>query len=79
MNGPKKMMAEIKAQEGSLISITGIMKRGQYNPGGVAIGGARVTQGPDPSGGNRPGSPVANQIYIDVEGWRPAVGECSAR
>src|SRR5262245_3351308 len=30
MNGPKKMMAEIKAHEGSMIEITGIMKKGQY-------------------------------------------------
>jgi hypothetical protein len=80
MNGPKKMMAEIKAHEGSMIAITGIMKKGQYDQQGVAIGGgARISPGPDPSGGSRPGSPVANQMYIDVEGWRPAVGDCPSR
>src|SRR5262245_40580150 len=33
MNGPKKMIAEIKAHEGSMIEITGLMKKGQYREG----------------------------------------------
>ena len=77
MNGPKKVIAEIKAQEGSMIAITGIMKRSQFNPSGVGIGGgARATAGSDPLAGGRPGSPVTNQMYIDVEGWRPVDGKC---
>jgi hypothetical protein len=80
MNGPKKLMAEIKAEEGSMIEITGIMKRGQYGPDGVAIGGGvRVGPGPGFTGGGLPGSPVAGQIAIDVEGWRPVVGSCPSR
>jgi len=76
MNGPKKLIGEIKAQEGSMIEITGITKRGQYLPGGVGIGGGvRVGPGPgSPNGGL--GSPVAGQISIDVEGWRPVSGSC---
>src|SRR5436853_7086010 len=38
MNGPKKIMAEIKAHEGSMVEITGLMKRGQYKEG-IGIGG----------------------------------------
>ena len=38
MNGPKKMIAEIKAHEGSMIEITGLMKKGQYGQDGVGIG-----------------------------------------
>jgi hypothetical protein len=76
MNGPKKLMAEIKGQEGSMIEITGIMKRGQQNPDGVAVGGG-VRIGPgSPSGGSRPGLAMSSQPPIDVEGWRPAVGYC---
>ncbi len=74
MNGPKNTMAEIIAHEGSMIAITGIMKKGQLDPTGVGIGGGTITPGPDPTGG-RPG-PVGNQIFIDVEGWRPATGDC---
>ena len=76
MNGPKKMMAEIKAHEGSMIELTGIMMKGQYLPGGVGIGGG-VRVGPGPSGGF--GSPVAGQISIDVEGWRAVDGRCPSR
>src|SRR5262249_23353056 len=39
MNGPKKTIDEIKAHEGSTIVITGLMKKGQFTPGGVGIGG----------------------------------------
>jgi hypothetical protein len=80
MNGPKKMMAEIKAHEGSMIVITGLMKKGQYKPDGVGIGGGvRITPGPSPAGGSVPGNPSVSRILIDVEGWRPAVGDCPSR
>lgn len=79
MNGPKKLMAEIKAHEGSMILITGLVKKGQYKPDGVGIGGGvRMGPGPTPTGG-RLGSPSASQILIDVEGWRPALGDCPSR
>ncbi len=80
MNGPKKMMAEIKAQEGSMIEITGLMKKGQYKPGGVGIGGGvRIEPGPVSAGGSLSGSPGVNQLLVDVEGWRPIVGACPSR
>jgi hypothetical protein len=70
MNGPKKIMAEIKAHDGSMIVITGLMKKGQYNPSGVGIGGGvRMTPGATSRGG-------VDQAFIDVEGWRPALGTC---
>lgn len=78
MNGPKKMMEEIKRHEGSMIEITGLMKKGQYGPGGVNIGGG-VRVGPatgSPNGGI--GSPVAGQVSIDLEGWRQIAGDCSS-
>jgi hypothetical protein len=79
MNGPRKLMGEIKAEEGSMIEITGIMKRGQYGPDGVGIGGGvRVGPGPAFPGGGT-GSPVASQISIDIEGWRPVEGRCPSR
>ncbi len=80
MNGPKKLIAEIKAQEGSMIEITGVTKKGQYKPDGIGIGGGvRVEPGPGFTGGTRPGSPVGSQIAIDVEGWRPVAGRCPSR
>jgi hypothetical protein len=79
MNGPKKTMGEIKAHEGSKIEITGLMKKGQYLPGGIAIGGGvRITPGPVPTGAG-PSGPGVSQIAIDVEGWRPIMGDCPSR
>jgi len=79
MNGPKKLMADIKAHEGSMIEITGIMKKGQYGPDGVNIGGGvRVSPGPAPGGGLSIGA-TTRQIFIDVEGWRSIPGECPSR
>ena len=80
INGPKEMMTEIKAHEGSMIEITGLMKKGQYNPDGVSIGrGVRIAPGSQPTGGSQPGNPIASQTQIDIEGWRPAVGNCPSR
>jgi hypothetical protein len=79
MNGPKKILAEIKAHEGSVIVLTGLVKKGQYLPGGVGIGGgARVGAAPGPGGGLGAGA-VLPQVFIDVEGWRPGTGNCPAR
>jgi hypothetical protein len=76
LNAPKKMMAEIKGHEGSLIEITGLMKKGQYGPSGIGVGNVRITPGTNPQSGTvSMGSPV-NQVAIDVEGWRPVAGEC---
>jgi hypothetical protein len=76
MNGPKKLINEIKAHEGSMIEITGITKKGQYLPG-VAVGGVRVS--PGPTGGVSIGSAGGGQLSIDVEGWRQIEGSCPAR
>ena len=79
MNGPKKLMADIKAHEGSMIGITGLMKKGQYLPGGVNVGGG-VRISPGPSGGvGVAGGPGVDQAYIDVEAWRPVPGNCPSR
>lgn len=77
MNGPKKVMAEIKGNEGSRIEITGLIKKGQVAQPGVAIGGVRIGPGTSgPSAGYGGMSPGAGQLMIDVEGWRHIVGEC---
>ncbi len=57
MNGPKDTMAEIKAHEGSMIAITGIMKKGQLDPTGVGVGGGHdhAWAGPDGRPTGKPG------------------------
>ena len=82
MNGSKKLMGEIKATEGSRIEITGLVKKGQVGPDGIDIGrGVRVRPGGGgpsaPLGGSLGvGAPSANQVMIDLEGWRQLAGDC---
>ncbi len=76
MNGPKKLMSEIKAHQGSMIEITGIMKKGQVRPDGINLGGG-VRVGPSGGPGSLTPPSLANQAMIDVEGWRPISGNCS--
>jgi hypothetical protein len=74
MNGPKNLLNEIKAHEGSMIELTGLMKKGQFNEGVNIGGGVRISPGPSGVGGGM--SPATNQIQIDVEGWRQIEGAC---
>jgi hypothetical protein len=78
MNGPKKLMGEIKAHEGQMIEITGLVKKGQFKPDGVGLGGG-VRVGPGPSPGSIGRESGVNQSFIDVEGWRPVDGSCPSR
>jgi hypothetical protein len=80
MNGPKKMMSEIKAHEGSRIMLTGLTKKGQMGPDGVHIGGnVRIMPGGAPAAGGMGPAAVGNQLFIDVEGWRQIDGGCPSR
>ena len=55
MNGDKKLMNEIKAHEGSMVEITGLMKKSQYKDG-INIGGRRPNLA-RPGAGRRPRRP----------------------
>ena len=77
MNGPKKVLNEIKAHEGSMIELTGLMKKGQYNDGVNIGGGVRISPGPNGVGVGM--SPATSQIEIDVEGWRQIEGACPTK
>ena len=77
MNGPKKVIADIRAHEGQMIQVTGLMKKGQYNQQGIPIGGGvRVIPGTGGPVGSRPTVGTEAVNYIDVESWQPAPGSC---
>jgi hypothetical protein len=79
MNGPKTMMNEVKAHEGSMIEISGLIMRGQRGPDGVGIGGVRIAPGTASPNGSVVGNPNVSQNMIDVEGWRTILGSCPGR
>jgi hypothetical protein len=74
--GPKELLKEIKAFEGAVIEVTGLIRKGQLDQSGIPIGGGiRVGPAPSPLGGAGR-NPNYNQIVLDVEGWRPLTGGC---
>jgi hypothetical protein len=78
MNGPKKLMADIKAHEAGMIEITGVAKRDDLVPNQMNLGkGIGISPGPGPSGSSSgAGVPRQSQAQIDLEGWRQIPGDC---
>lgn len=74
MNGPKKMMAEIKAHEGSMVELVGLMRKGQFIEGVNIGGGVRVSPG-----GGSISNPTAGIPQIDVESWKAIAGGCRTK
>jgi hypothetical protein len=77
--GPKALLNDIKNQEGGMIEVTGLIRKGQLDQSGVSLGGGvRLGPGPSPLGGVA-SNPNFNQIVLDVEGWRALAGTCPGR
>ena len=83
LNGPKKILNEIKLHEAGMIEVTGLVRKGQLSgQGGVAIAGGRIR-----IGGAMPQAPISdprrdplyNQVTIDVESWRQLPESCPDR
>jgi hypothetical protein len=57
------------------------MKKGQFTPGGVSLGGGvRIAPAPSPSGPSANiGGAGIEQAAIDVESVRPVAGRCPSR
>jgi len=78
MNGSKKLINEIKAHEGQVIQLTGLMKKDQPGIAGVQLGGG-VSVGAGAPVGGMP-SAGGGQNFIDVEGYRTIPDKsCSSR
>ena len=75
LSGKKELLKEIKEREGGLIEVTGLIRKGQVDQTGVSLGGG-VSVSPGPMGGSMGRDPSYSQVILDVEGWRPLVGDC---
>ena len=81
LTGKKELLNEIKAREGYMIAVTGIVRRNDLEgPGGVSLGGGRVRIGGGApvsgSGGDVNRAPQSMNATIDVEGFRPLGEPC---
>jgi hypothetical protein len=76
LQGPKNVLNEIKAHKGTEIEITGLIRKGQSEPGGVALGGHVRVGGASPMEHDPVKSANISQVVLDVEGWRQLDGKC---
>jgi len=80
MNGPKRVLEEIKKHGPRMVEVTGLVRKADLaGPGGIALGGGRVRIGgstPQASSTDVNRSPGMSQAMIDVESWRPLPDSC---
>jgi hypothetical protein len=81
LTGKKDLLNEIKKREGTMVEVTGIIRKSDLSgPGGISLGGGRVRIGGGPpldSGVGGPArAPQSANAIIDVEGWRPLADSC---
>jgi len=81
LEGPKKLLSEIKARRRTALQVTGLIRKVDVNGpqgigvlgGRVRIGGARVPQDPI---ANPARDPAYNRPVIDVRSWKTLPGDC---
>jgi hypothetical protein len=81
LTGKKDLLNEIKAREGYMIEVTGIIRRNDLEgPGGITLGGGRVRIGGSQpvtgSGSVTNRAPESMNAILDVEGFRPLGEPC---
>ena len=76
LQGPKAVLNEIKAHKGAEIEITGLIRKGQFEQGGIALGGHVRVGGATPMSNDPTRRANVSQAILDVEGWRQLGGSC---
>jgi hypothetical protein len=79
LEGNKKVLNEIKAHEGSMVEITGLMKKSEVVQPGIGVAGGRIRITPVmPNGGTSP-NPGPPTPVIDVEAYQLLNTTCGKR
>ena len=81
LEGPKKLLDEIKARQRTAMQLTGLIRKVDVNGpqgigvlgGRVRIGGARVPQDPI---SNPARDPAYTRPVLDVRSWKALTGDC---
>jgi hypothetical protein len=76
LQGDKKLLSDIKAHKGREIEITGLIRKGQFEQGGIALGGHVRVGGAAPMSNDPTRRAKFSQTVLDVEGWRALSGSC---
>ena len=83
LNGPKKVLEEIKRGEDRMVAVTGLIRKADLaKPGGIGLAGGRIRIGGGdpraPVGSNPANQPAYNQAVMDVESSQPLPEPCPA-
>lgn len=81
LSGPKKLLEEIKAHQGDMVELTGLMRKSDLVEQGVGLAGGkiRIMPGRSPVGATGGPDSTVTQAIIDVESWRLLNTTCPAR
>lgn len=81
LSGPKKLLEEIKARQGDMVELTGLVRKSDLLEQGVGLAGGRVRimPGRSPVGSTAGRDSGVSQAVIDVESWRLLNTTCPAR
>lgn len=78
LSGPRSVLDDIKRREGSMVEITGLVRKSDMaGPGGVRLFGGRVRIGGAPPRDRN--DPMYNQVVIDVESFQLLPDNCPTR
>lgn len=78
----KSVLKDIEKQKGSMVEITGLVRKSQIAPGGVSVLGGRVRIGgaaPTATSNDPARDPRYSEIVLDVESWQPLPEVCPSR
>ena len=81
LEGPKKLLEEIKARDRSMVEITGLMKQSDMRQPGIGLAGGRVRVTPVMPSGRGPSAGPAGipTPVLDIESWRLLNSSCARR
>ena len=81
LSGSKKLLEEIKAHQGDMVELTGLMRKSDLVEQGVGLAGGkiRIMPGRSPVGATGGPDSTVTQAIIDVESWRLLNATCPAR
>ena len=79
LEGDKKVLAEIKKHEGSMVEVTGLMKQSDVVQPGVGLAGGRVRITPVMPNSRSSVTPPPPAPILDVESYRLLNASCPNR
>lgn len=79
LEGNKKALDDIKAHEGSMVEITGLMKKSEVVQPGIGVAGGKVRITPVSPMGRNTYDPGPQVPVVDVESYRLLNSSCPKR